>query len=248
MRRARGSPSPTAVARALRRRYGSPRLARAQPLDALLELLCSTKTTGHGCKTAYRALRRKFPSFHALARARIDSLAAPLRPAGLPRQRACNLRAVCRIVARRFGRFSLAPLRRVDDAACEQFLLSLPGVGRKVARCTMLFALQRPVFPVDTHCWRIALRLGWMPSRRAQALMTDADADRLQALIPPRARLALHLHLIRLGREYCRARQTFCASCPLAEICPSAQTLTATALPAAPQSPDRAGNASPRQR
>lgn len=219
----RRPPSPTYVARVLRARYGPGRVARSGPLDELVWLLCSTKTTGRGCVAAYRALRRKFPSFRALAAAPIARLAPPLQPAGLHRQRARAIRAALRAVERRFGRFTLAPLRRMDDAACEATLLSLPGVGRKVARCTMLFALGRRVFPVDTHCWRVGCRLGWVRASRPGAPMGDADADRLQEAIPPPLRLDLHLHLVRLGREFCHAQRPRCPPCPLRGSCPAAR-------------------------
>jgi endonuclease III len=219
----RRPPDPFRVARALRARYGRPRVPRSDPLEELLWLLCSTKTTGRGCETAWRALRRKFPSLGALARAPARSIAPPLRPAGLHRQRARTLKAVCREVERRFGRLTLNPVRRMPVPACEEFLLSLPGVGRKVARCTMLFALGLPVFPVDTHCARIGARLRWVRPRRPGGAPSDADADRLQEAVPAPLCLDLHVNFIRLGRELCRAGRPLCAPCPLRRLCPSAR-------------------------
>ena len=61
-----------------------------------------------------------------------------------------------------FGRPTLAPLKRLSDMEVEGVLLSLPGVGVKVARCVLLYSLRRDVFPVDTHCWRVTCRLGWV--------------------------------------------------------------------------------------
>lgn len=41
----------------------------------------------------------------------------------------------------------------------QQWLMQFPGIGRKVADCIALFALERlDVVPVDTHVWRIACR------------------------------------------------------------------------------------------
>ena len=39
-------------------------------------------------------------------------------------------------------------------------LSRLPGVGPKTAACVLLFSLDRPHFPVDTHVHRVAIRLG----------------------------------------------------------------------------------------
>jgi endonuclease-3 len=44
----------------------------------------------------------------------------------------------------------------------------------------------------------------------------------LEALIPPRLRLPLHVGLIRHGRTVCSAGRPFCEDCALQHICPSA--------------------------
>jgi endonuclease-3 len=38
------------------------------------------------------------------------------------------------------------------------------GVGPKTVSCVLMFTLGRAEFPVDTHVWRIAKRLGWVPA------------------------------------------------------------------------------------
>ena len=44
-------------------------------------------------------------------------------------------------------------------------LRELPGVGPKTAACVLLFSLDEPYFPVDTHVHRVAKRLGLVPER-----------------------------------------------------------------------------------
>ncbi len=41
--------------------------------------------------------------------------------------------------------------------------ISLRGVGPKTAACVLLFSLDQPYFPMDTHVHRVARRLAWPP-------------------------------------------------------------------------------------
>lgn len=190
-------------------------------LDQLVWFLLSTRTTVENCEAAYRALRQAYGDWEAVADAPEEDLYAPLRPAGLYRARARNLLAALAAVRRRFGAASLEGLRALDDGSCEAFLLSLPGVGLKVARCVMSFGLGRTAFAVDAHIWRVCRRLGLHDD--AGSAPKRAGADRLQALIPPETDgLSFHVNLIRLGREFCPAGPPRCGGCPLGERCPGA--------------------------
>jgi endonuclease III len=177
------------------------------------------------CEAAYSALRSAFPTWDEVAEAPEASLYAPLRPAGLFRTRAANLRALLSAIGERFGEASLEALRGLPDDECEAFLRSLPGVGLKVARCAMSFGLGRRSFAVDAHIWRITRRLGWHAVAREAP--TARGADELQELARLCADpLSFHVNLIRLGREFCPAGEPRCRGCPLAALCASAPART----------------------
>jgi endonuclease III len=189
------------------------------PLWELLYIVCSSLTQETNYLATFRALRRVFPTLDALASADEDAIQQTIARGGLSRRKARGIRAIMDGVTAEFGRPSLAPLARLDDSECEAFLTSLPLVGRKTARCVMLFSLGRAVFPVDTHCWRISQRLGWAPSTRSAP--SNRDMDDLQASIPAELRGQLHVALIGFGRHTCRAVRPRCAGCPIREDCPS---------------------------
>ncbi len=219
----------SAVAAILENRYGAyPDESGGPVLDQLIWFLLSTRTTVENCDAAYAALRERYPDWDAAALAAEREgeavFYAPLRPAGLYRSRSRNLVAIFAALRDRFGRASLEALRGMDDRECERFLLSLPGVGLKVARCVSSFGLGHRTFAVDTHIWRVARRLGWHEGTGAAP--TRGGADSLQALVfrdlDPRSAVSLHVNLIRFGREFCPAGVPGCAACPLAELCPSA--------------------------
>jgi len=109
-------------------------------------------------------------------------------------------------------------------------LLSLPGVGRKTARCILMYSLGREVFPVDTHCWRVAIRLGWIAPSCSNGRCYPKDMDALQEKIPPELRYTLHVNMVSLGREICTMRQPKCPDCPLTHLCPKIGVLPTARL------------------
>jgi endonuclease-3 len=109
-------------------------------------------------------------------------------------------------------------MRRAPDEEVRRYLLSLPGVGPKTAACVLAFSLGRPALPVDTHVFRTASRLGFLPSRTSAV---GAHAV-MEALVPPRLRVEMHVGLIRLGRQVCKAGRPLCEVCPLQDLCPTA--------------------------
>jgi endonuclease III len=206
----------------LEARYGKyPDESSGPVLDQLVWFMLSTRTTVENCEAAYAALRAGYPDWEAVAEAAPEYLGERLRPAGLFRSRAANLKASLAIIKERFGRASLEELRSWSDEDCEAFLRSLPGVGLKVARCVLSFGLARSAFAVDAHIWRVTRRLGRhdFPGDAP----TERGADAIQALAREAADpLSFHVNLIRFGREFCPAANPRCGSCPLAERCPSA--------------------------
>lgn len=142
---------------------------RKDPFEELLFILCSVQTQESSYRKTFRQLRRAFPRLSDLAAAPLREIEKPLVPGGLYRSKGRSIRAICRRIVRLYGRLSLAPLRKLSDQDAEEMLTSLPGVGLKVARCVMLYSLARKVFPVDTHCWRVCRRLGWVRSTKEGA-------------------------------------------------------------------------------
>ena len=54
------------------------------------------------------------------------------------------------------------------------------------------------------------------------ALSKVAAHEVLEEITPPDIRVEMHVGLIRLGREICKAGRPRCEDCPLAGLCPTA--------------------------
>ena len=192
---------------------------KANPLSELLFILCSLQTNEELYQSTYASLRSRFPTFRQLADAKEDEIASVIAHGGLSRQKARTIRAILSRVESDFSSPTLAPLRTMSNTECEHYLESLPGVGRKTARCVMMYSLRRDVFPVDSNCWRICRRLGWVRPTRPDKSCSPRDMDRVQAAIPPNLRLSLHVNLVSHGRACCFPSLPLCETCCIREVC-----------------------------
>lgn len=208
------------VAAALSRRYGDYAHGnKSNPLDELLYILLSVQTQEEKYKCAFVAFKNEFPTFASALNAPLSKVERVIRSAGLAKQRARAIKRILYIISQEFGKPTLAPLRQLKDPEVEAFLVRLPRVGVKVARCVMMYSLGREVFPVDTHVWRITRRLGWIRPSNKEGSCRSRDMDRLQERIPPSLRFSLHVNMVSLGREICRPRSPRCAECAIRKYC-----------------------------
>jgi endonuclease III len=203
----------------LRKRFGElepPR--RVDPLDELILTVLSQHTSDVNAERAFDQLRAGFPTWDDVVRAPAGAVTDAIRSGGLANTKAPRIQAILRAVHERDGLYDLSWLRGASDEEARAYLTSLPGVGPKTAAVVLSFALGRDAIPVDTHVLRVSKRLGLVP---ATASAERADRS-LHELVPDGLRTPLHVALIRLGREICKAPVPRCRQCPLKDLCPTA--------------------------
>lgn len=225
------SPDPEVVREVLRRlrdRQGPFRPGEPLPIvDQVVATVLSQNTSDVNSGRAFARLKARFPSWEQVADAPPEEVADAIRPGGLADVKARRIQRILAVTEEREGRIDLDRLHGLDDEAAEAYLTSLPGVGPKTAACVLVFAMNRPAFPVDTHVHRVVTRLGWVPPRtgaaQAQRLLTPR--------IPPEIRHDLHVALITHGRTICRARNPECGRCELRDLCAYGSATAAEATP-----------------
>ena len=195
--------------------------------------MLSQHTSDVNADRAYRSLRERFATWDRIVRAGPEDVADAIRSGGLANTKAPRIQAILREIREREGGCDLGWMRDADDDEIRRYLATLPGVGPKTVAVVLAFALGRSAMPVDTHVHRVTSRLGLIPPR------TSAEkADRiLHDLIPAPIRVELHVGLITLGREICKAGRPRCAACPLNDVCPTAPRYLGTSTSAS--SPSR---------
>jgi endonuclease III len=206
-----------AIARRLARAYGTPPPPRhLPPLEELVLTVLSQHTSDTNRDRAYADLRRRFATWDDVADAPLPALARAIRRGGLGPTKAVRIRAMLRAIRESGVPLDERTFTAMPDKALWDALVALPGVGPKTAACVLLFSLDRPYFPVDTHVHRVAIRLG-LVLPRSDAIATQVA---FQSSVPSDEMYPLHMNLIRHGREVCTAQRPRCSECVLRDLCP----------------------------
>ena len=162
-------------------------------------------------------LYAEYPSIEALALADPDEIEAIVRPCGLGKSKARDISACMRRLMEEYG-------GKVPDDFNE--LLKLPGVGRKSANLVMGDVFGKPAIVTDTHCIRLANRIGLVKNEK-DSKQPEKDPKRVEMqlwkIIPPKEGNALCHRFVIHGREVCTARtKPYCDRCCLNDLCKSA--------------------------
>ena len=178
--------------------------------ELLFSARLSAQCTDARVNTITPVLFSRYPTLEAIAGADVSELESIIYPCGFFRSKARDIIAAAAMLLSEFG-------GRVPDTMDE--LLALPGVGRKTANLMLGDIHGKPAVVVDTHCIRLANRIGLVsvkdPVKIEAALRGMLPADKSSDFCH---RLVLH------GREVCSARSPACGECCLAELCQFARS------------------------
>ena len=203
------------VCEVLEESYGRPRLGNPQdPLDDLIYVIVSNRTAPGVAQRTYAALKEGFGTWDDLLASSAAELRSVLEPAGLAAVKSRQIWAALQKIRYDIGSCDLGGLRNLSEGEAQAYLVSLPGVSLKVAKCVMMYTLGAEVLPVDSHVHRVTKRLGWNDRKRA-----DQCHEELESLVPPELRYALHVDCIVHGRAICRPERPACERCCVNRYC-----------------------------
>ena len=179
------------------------------PFQLLVMAILSAQCTDARVNAVSAGLFEKFPDAEAFACADQEEVEDAIRTCGLFRTKAKNIRLSAERIVNAYG--GQVPSDMED-------LLTLPGVGRKVANLIRgdVFGLGGIV--ADTHCIRICGLLGFSDGK--DPLKTEKA---LTPLVPTEKQSAFCHRLVLYGRDVCIARRPKCAECALRDLCRHAQ-------------------------
>lgn len=175
------------------------------PFQVLVCALLSTRTRDETtAKVCERFLKR--------VRGPEDLLEIPLKeledliyPVGFYRNKARQLKDIARDLVERFG-------GRVPDSL--EDLLSLKGVGRKVANLVLADGYGIPAICVDTHVHRITNRWGLVRTRTPE--QTERE---LMRKLPKDLWIPVNRLLVAFGQKICTPLRPRCGVCPIESFC-----------------------------
>ena len=172
----------------------------------LIMAILAAQCTDARVNLVSQTLFARYGDAYALAAAPVSDIENEIHSVGLYRSKALALSECSKRICEVYG-------GRVPHETAD--LLTLRGVGRKVANLVRGDAFGLGGIVADTHCIRICGRLSLSGGR--DPLETERSLEKLI----PRARQSDFCHrLVLFGREVCTARAPKCAECPLFDICP----------------------------
>ena len=202
----------------LRREYVVPEWQpHSDPVSVLVQTILSQNTSDTNSRSAFQSLLASFDNWRELVDADVDDITHCIRGGGLGRIKAQRIKQALGEIVRRQGKLELGFLSQLTSLDAEDWLQKLPGVGPKTARCILLFSLEMPILPVDTHILRVSKRLGLISS---DASLHEAHYI-LGKVVPPADVYQFHILVIQHGRKICQARHPKCKNCVLKTVCDS---------------------------
>jgi len=213
------------IYRLLLQAYGEPKNEPDfDPLGGLIGTILSQHTSDVNSDRAYKQLIAQFPTWEEVRDAPTDKIADAIKSGGLANTKSVRIQDVLYTLteqhqaqggSKTLSMFLFDELARRTTEDAWQYLREFPGVGPKTAACVLMFNLDRPAFPIDTHVHRVSIRLGLINAR----VSADQAHTIFQKLVPPQWVYPLHVNLIRHGRHVCHAQHPRCDKCPLFSEC-----------------------------
>lgn len=173
--------------------------------ELVIAVALSAQATDVSVNKVTPKLFSKYPTIFDLANARYSDVFEIIKTIGLAPTKTKNIINLAKKVVE--DKNGIIP-------SDYDYLITLPGVGRKTANVVLGEWFKVPTIPVDTHVLRVSNRLGLAntnkPIEVEKALMDTYNPDDWYGL---------HLRLIFFGRYFCKAKNPSCDICPFQDLC-----------------------------
>ena len=136
-----------------------------------------------------------------MANAPLEEVERIVYPCGVYRVKAKNIVDMSRILLSSFG--GEVPRKKAE-------LMSLPGIGQKIANLMLGDLFGEPMIVPDTHLIRLSRRFGLTDSKNPE--IVEREVSRL---VEKSAQSDFCHRAVLFGREFCRAVSPDCENCPL---------------------------------
>lgn len=177
----------------------------SNPVEMLIATQLSAQCTDARVNIVCEDLFKKYKTAEDFANADYEELQNDIRSIGFYRNKAKNIIACCRRLCEEYNGV-------VPDTMEE--LLTLPGTGRKTANLVLGDIYHKPAIVADTHCMRLACRIGLTKEETPEKIEAD-----LKKIVPDDYQLRMCHQFVNHGRLVCNARSPKCGECVLSGVC-----------------------------
>ena len=180
------------------------------PLQLIVATILSAQCTDARVNMVTPELFKRFKSAEDYAEAPLKEIEEYIKTCGFYRNKAKNIKGMAQALIERHGGEVPGTLEE---------LVELDGVGRKTANVVLGSCFDVPGVVVDTHCGRIARRLGF--TKNTDPVKVEHDLMKVW----PKEHWSIMSHfMVFHGRAKCMARGPVCSECCLEDICPFPDT------------------------
>eukprot|EP00613_Pedinella_sp_CCMP2098_P017827 CAMPEP_0171770752 /NCGR_PEP_ID=MMETSP0991-20121206/53677_1 /TAXON_ID=483369 /ORGANISM="non described non described, Strain CCMP2098" /LENGTH=400 /DNA_ID=CAMNT_0012375943 /DNA_START=88 /DNA_END=1290 /DNA_ORIENTATION=- len=178
-------------------------------LDSLIRTILSQNTTDNTSLRAFNSLKAVFPTWEEVLAAPSAVVEDAIREGGLAEIKTARIKTILTTVRDEAAAVGLKEEDGSPPPLSLEYLHNLPtdevkaaltrfkGVGPKTVSCVLMFTMQRPEFPVDTHVWRISKRLGWVPPNASR----EQTYEHMNRRVPDAIKYDLHVLLVEHGKR-----------------------------------------------
>ncbi|MBI4146971.1 endonuclease III [Candidatus Woesearchaeota archaeon] len=176
-----------------------------EPFKVLISTILSARAKDEVTEVVAEKLFEKYDTAEKLANADKREVIRIIRKIGFYNAKSKNVINTAKMLLEKFN-------GKVPDKL-EQ-LIELPGVGRKVANCVLVYAYKQDAIPTDTHVHRISNRLGWVKTKQP-----EETEQALEKLVPKKHWQLINDTFVTHGKTICVPISPFCSKCPIYRYC-----------------------------
>jgi len=174
--------------------------------ELLFATILSAQATDASVNKATQILFVRFPSLSDYTNENLPEIFDCVKSLGLGKSKSLHLVQSAKMLLEDYH--GIVPQDREE-------LMKLPGVGYKTSGVVLAELYSYPYIPVDTHVQRVSIRLGFV---KANSVPEKTELA-LEKQYKNQKGIELHHRFILFGRNYCKAINPLCSSCPLKDIC-----------------------------
>mmetsp|Transcript_66292 Transcript_66292/g.115691 ORF Transcript_66292/g.115691 Transcript_66292/m.115691 type:complete len:325 (-) Transcript_66292:282-1256(-) len=190
------------------RRPGSKKGRKRQILDTVVGTILSQNTTNTNSHRAFSQLKEQFRTWDAVRTGKKAAIEAAIKCGGLAPKKTEWIQHILRTIYKETGKTSMEYLRKKSKEEVHADLERFTGIGKKTSAIINLFDVGHPDMAVDTHVFRYALQLGWVPTDKERerhnkakegkpwpVVTRDTVYEHLDNIFPDHLKYSMHLIL-----------------------------------------------------
>ena len=175
------------------------------PFRLCIRAIMSAQCTDKKVNIVSKELFKKYPTPNSMDTASEQDIAQIIKPCGMHAKKSYYIKSFSILFENEWAK---EVPRDVD------ILMKCPGIGRKIANLMVGEIYGIPAIVVDTHCKRVAGRMGLSSSKNPAGIEKD-----LCVKLNKKEWIGFGHRAVLLGRSYCKAIKPQCETCPATKIC-----------------------------